>query len=108
MGSGYVATSRLALAAPSHRCSITSEVYQKTQSDYEAMAQALAQDDFDESQHPRDDHGRFGEGTSEKAAPAPRKSDAQIVSGVKSWAEGSGRKVASAHDERCSVTEEKQ
>ena len=80
MGSGYVATSRLALAAPSHRCSITAEVYQKTQSDYEAMAQALAQDDFDESQHPRDDHGRFGEGTSEKAAPAPRKSNAQIVS----------------------------
>ena len=80
MGSGYVATSRLALAAPSHRCSITSEVHQKTQSDYEAMAQALAQDDFDESQHPRDDHGRFGEGTSEKAAPAPRKSNAQIVS----------------------------
>ena len=67
MGSGYVATSRLALAAPSHRCSITSEVHQKTQSDYEAMAQALASDDFDESQHPRDDHGRFGEGTGEKS-----------------------------------------
>ena len=73
-----MATSRLALASTQYRGSITSTVPAKTQSDYEAMAQALASDDFDESQHPRDDHGRFGEGTGEKSG-VPQKSAAEIV-----------------------------
>jgi predicted GNAT family acetyltransferase len=52
----------------------------KTQSDYDAIAQALAQDEFDEGQHPRDNHGKFGAGSGEKKIESPlKKTDAEIV-----------------------------